>query len=238
MDHLRSKYRKKLFTFKENNKLYYKEFPHYIKISITGNKTSFSKSSWSESVSVRDLLIKFGCYIKTNLNEDKIKVRQEWHNMTIFCQEPEKVIDLILKYKNYDNNGKVRIRQIGVMLTDVLEHIKTKPSNVPKAVNTVVKKLPFDRYRYKVYFAGYTKLKRIGSLALEAIIDQINASYKCSSFNERKRNSIVRMNHFSTNYFYTEDEEIFPILFLINPEFITKIEKMCLPGELNESQIS
>lgn len=236
-ERLQVKFRKAGIFFKDNNKLFFKEYPHSVKIqAFYVGPTNAAHRVYNEHVECRDELKAFCKWFEDYAKKKgvNVKIRFEWRRLSIFCHDPEFVIKQVMRYGTNNTNINVETVSVGIMPENVIALNDQPITDLPKAIHVVCKQLPLERYKYKVFFASSTRLQKIGAHCIEAIIDQINANENSSSFTISKRESLIKMRYHSTNYFYTNDEDLFSIIYLINHEFITRIEKYCLIGEVNE----
>lgn len=234
---LQVKYRKAGITFKDNNKMFFKEYPHYVKCeSHYVGPRDIRNRVFTEFMSGRDEMRDFHSKMLMFISNKDIdaKLRLEGRRCTIFCHDPDTFIKLALKHDVKNQYVKFNCHTVGIMDESILGVSTAKVEGLPKAVNVVVNHLPLNMYRYKVHFTNGYGLKKIGSHEIEAIVDQINNHPGCSKFSPEKRDAMISLKYYSTNYFYANDEDIFSIIFLISQNFITKIEKFKLVGELNE----
>ena len=104
---------------------------------------------------------------------------------------------------------------------------------------TVSKKLPFNRYRYRVYVTNSGKVRRsIGPSNLRHIFGALN-NYSGIKFTQCfKRYHDKEWTYIPSLYFYAESLDWLPIIVLTEPRYVTRIEEIKTSKEIeNESAI-
>lgn len=98
----------------------------------------------------------------------------------------------------------------------------------------VVKSLPWDTYRYKIYVNTSSKMrKRMGDQTLSAIANLLK-SYNGVKFTDRFETFSARSYVYSSGtYFYSQDLEWLPIITLMDPRYIKHIEQFKTQTEIN-----
>jgi hypothetical protein len=98
----------------------------------------------------------------------------------------------------------------------------------------VVKSLPWDTYRYKIYVNTSSKMrKRIGDQTLSAIANLLK-SYNGIKFTDRFEFFATRSYVYSSGtYFYSQDLEWLPMIALMDPRYIKHIEQFKTQTEIN-----
>lgn len=125
------------------------------------------------------------------------------------------------------------ISEVSLMKDEVYEHLRTKPENTYKTVNTVVKRLPFRKYQYRIHYATEGKDKRkIGKDSLEAIAESLSI-YPGIKWHDKLTDRITTMRTtWDATYFYSEDVDWLTMVNLIDSRFIKKIEYFTVENEL------
>lgn len=223
MDQLKSKGVKISLT--PNYKKYYNTFPHVIRFDC-GHGKDWAKMRALHRTTIGQLLLA--------LPNDDFKSRSEYYTLNIYCLDLHKVLSAI---------PIGLLKQWGLIELGQMEDLVQEESNVrpdlPKAKTTVVKRLPFNNYRYRVHWpSNYRVFQKIGRESVGAIIDQINNDPNSKGFDKKITDKIKNGHHWGTSYFYTNSEDILCIISLINPLFIKRIEKFTTLEELNEKTIS
>ena len=153
--------------------------------------------------------------------------RMEWSTLRIFTNDLDSVIKVLPA-----NIQRRELESVSIMRDEVRATYENKPG-IYRSVYTVVKKLPWDQYRHKVYYVNDARQKRaIGREALEAISRQI-ASTPGVLWTDKHRHNCDNLNHnYKATYFYSTDLDWMPMVMLINPRFIKKIEHIRLESEI------
>lgn len=213
-------------SLRSNYKTYYNTFPHVIRFHCNHNGKDFSK--------IRAMHGKTAGDVRSKLNEDEFRTRSEYYSLAIYCHDLVKTLKAI----SVNCLKEWAVIEVGEMETVVQEESSIKPE-LPKAKTIVVKKLPYNTWRYRVHWNyGLRVLEKIGQEAVNAIVDQINNDPNTKSFDERTTERIKRGRHWGTTYFYTNSEDVLCLITLITPLFIKRIEKFTTLEELNEKTIS
>ncbi len=219
MDQFKSKGVK--LSLKPNYKRYYNTFPHVIRL----NDYREGPDKYQVSRQTR-----YGVYEKLqNVDSDKYRTRHEYYELCIYCKDVDEILNAIgitylKKYISVD---------IGIMNETVIVESSSKVA-LPRAQTVVVKKLPWNQYRYRVHWPRNCNFEKIGLESLGAIIDQINNDPNTKAFDEYATLKLKSGRYWGASYFYTSSEDLFSIISLINPRFIKKIEKFTTLEELNE----
>ena len=223
MDRLASKGVK--LSLKPNYKKYYNKFPHIVRFSYTHDR------NYQEIGLLRNTIYK---KIRENVESDDYRTRNEYYDLNIYCLDPVKILNAlpIATLKKW-----VAIR-VEVMADIVAEETSIKPE-LPRAKTVVVKKLPWNEYRYRVYWPNnHRTFNKIDLQSVAAIVDQINSDAKTRKLDDYTTSRLKQGRYWGASYFHTNSEDLFCIISLINPLFIKKIEKFTTLEELNEKATS
>lgn len=127
------------------------------------------------------------------------------------------------------------ISEVALMKDEVYGHLRTKPENTFRTVNTVVKKLPFGKYRYRTHYATDGRDKRkIGKEALETLAANLSI-YPGIKWDERLTDRVTIMRTiWDKMYFYSEDVDWLTMVNLVDSRFIKKIEYFTVENELDK----
>lgn len=226
MDQLTSKGVK--LSLKPNYKKYYNKFPHIIRFAYTydSNKRDYHQVNLLRST-VYDK-------IKENVDADDYRTRNEYYDLNIYCLDPVKVLNAlpISCLKKWESI------KIEIMDDVVVEETSIKPE-LPRAQTVVVKKLPWNEYRYRVYWPNNHRVfNKIDLQSVAAIVDQINSDPNTKKLDDYTTARLKQGRYWGASYFHTNSEDLFCIISLINPLFIRKIEKFTTLEELNEKATS
>lgn len=206
---------------RNNTKLYWNKFPHVVTIGKPVNwKDGKEQATW------RGTLYDLKKRLDNKLTCE-YSIRIEWSTMRVFTHDIDAVIAALpSKIITYN------LDKIEVMRDDVRMSLQEKPDTY-KSVYSVVKKLPWDQYRYKIHYVTDAKHKRmIGKDALEAIAAQISMTPGVKWTQKHQHNCSSLSHNWNANYFYSQDLEWLPMVMLINPRFIRKIEFIKLESEI------
>jgi hypothetical protein len=207
-------------SLKPNYKKYYRIYPHVIRFHCKSNNAQWG--SLYREVEKR---------LHPNLVAKECRLRNEGYDLNVYCLDVAKTLscipDTVLK-------GLSTV-EIAEMTELVREESSIKPE-LPRAETTVVKRLPYGNWRYRVHWpTNYRIMKRIGTDALNSIFDHIQNDEASRSFNDRTLENFKRGYYWGgSSYFYTNSENILCLISLINPTFIKRIEKFTTLEELNE----
>lgn len=212
-----------------NYKKYYNTYPHVVRLLLKRDRNGLYNNGplYAQCVAISTMLM-------NNLEREEYQVRREWYYYNIFCHDPSKVIQTCK-----DTFKEIEEIVVEQMPPEVLEESSIKP-DLPRARTVVVKNLPHKQYRYRVYWPSTAgAMRSIGLHALEAITSHINENPESKPIPQRLVTQIHRMGYqWGGRYFYTSDEDLFCIISLINPKFISKIEKFVTIEELNAKNAS
>lgn len=212
-------------SLKPNYKKFYNSYPHVIRL----NDWREGPSRHQESRELRNKIY----MALQKINAENYRTRHEFYEMCIYCTDPYEIlsaisVSLLKKYVSVD---------IGLMSVEVVEESNSKVQ-LPRAQTVVVKKLPYNEYRFRVHWPRNYTFEKIGLDALGAIIDQINNDSRTKKLNDYATQKLKAGRFWGASYFYTNSEDLFSIISLINPLFIKKIEKFTTLEELNEKTTS
>ena len=206
-----------------NLKLFFGQYPH--RISLTYRK--HRSEDFEPVLQFRRQAFKLKERLRGKLTPYSASTRIEWYTMRIFTTDLEKVLAAL------QPDPRLFFISIDVMDSDVLAYLRTKPEESYKASNTIVKNLPWKKYRYKIHYATHGNDKRkIGSDALQAIAAQLSSDSSIRWSKELHDNVISNRTVWHSTYFYAEDIDWLPMILLISNKFIKKIEHLTLESEI------
>ena len=221
MDQLTSKGVK--ISLKPNYKKYYNKFPHVIRFQSKSNNYT----------DTRKLNATVYAELKDKVSSNEYSTRCEYYSLNIYCKNVEDVIAAL--------NISTLKSWADIEVAKMEEHVQQESSirpELPRAQTVVVKKLPRNQYRYRVHWpTSHQIFAKIGGESISAIADQIKNDPN-SRIDYGTVERLKRGNFWGTPYFYTNSEDLFCIISLINPLFIKKIEKFTTLEELNEKATS
>lgn len=216
-------------SLRPNFKKYYNRFPQVIRLNDRINQGN-SRNGYLIHQHLSKRVYED---LNKKLTKEDFRSRHEYYELVIFCYDAKKVLSSI----KMDTLKEFNTITIGIMEDKVFEESKTKV-DLPRAQTVVVKKLPHKGYRYRVFWPKSGKFRKIGKDALGAIVDQINNDPHTRPLSGVATDYLKRGSYYGGTYFYTNSEDLFSIISLIDSRFIAKIEKFTTIEELNEKTAS
>lgn len=215
----RAKFHKSV-DVRENVKLYYGKYGHVVTITRPSDyRDQSAHQKWRKIMHDLRLL----------LEQHKVDhvSRMEWSTLRIFTNDLDSVIKVLPA-----NIKRRELESVGIMRDEIRASYADKPETY-RSVYTVVKKLPWNQYRHKVYYVSDARQKRaIGREALSAIAQQISSTPGVLWTAKHKHNCDNLNHNWKATYFYSTDLDWMPMVMLINPRFIKKIEHIRLESEI------
>lgn len=221
------KYRDKIdpdFRINNNLTLFYGQYPHCVHIHHSDAHDPELRSDLAFQKRMRDLKRK----LKKIFTPANVATRLEWHNFRIYTKDIEAVLKVI-----DDTTGTIGDKTainyvclVDIMSAETLAHLKSQVTDSFKSVNKLCKKLPYNKYRYKIFWAAqFPDKRKIGEENLAAISMQLR-HYDQVRFTTSLAYELGRMTSTSwhSTYFYAEDLNWISMINLIDHRFIKKIE--------------
>lgn len=203
----------KNFTIGKSAKLYYNKYPNCLHI------ISNAAGTYSSMLKYRDASKK-----------RNFRSRIECNSIKIFFDDFDKMLSLIKEV----GIKKKQLYTLEIMTEKEQETAAEIVKNLPKARVKIVNSLPYKKYRYRIYWPSSSRvLRKIGSEAISAITHHINYNVNCRPLTKYESDKLNAMIWQSSQYFYSENEEILSIINLINPRFVSSIEKFVTRGEMD-----
>ena len=220
------KYRDKIdpdFRINDNLTLFYGKYPHCVTLHHSDAYDPGSMYDLAFHRVTRTLRIKLNYLLTSAI----VATRLEWHTFRIYTKDIEAVLKIINDSKGAIGN-KVAINYVclvDIMSAETLAHLQSQVKDSVKSVNKLCKKLPYNKYRYKIFWATqFPDKRKIGKENLEAISMQLR-HYDQIRFTDPLAYQLGRMDTSWTNtYFYAEDLDWISMINLIDHRFIKKIE--------------
>lgn len=217
-------------SLRTNYKKYYKKYPHVVRLSMY---------SWHSNTHLRfdvtwSLFNQYCKTVKESLQDIDFTSRMEHFQISIFCFDVETVLaripsDMLAQFTN------IEIFQ----MDDSVQEETSEKVDLPKAVTAVVKQLPYEKYRYKIFWSNTRNtFQTIGREGMQAIVHQINHNPDTLPLDQANSDRLGNLNHRGTSYFYTNSTDLLCIISLISPRFIRRIEKFKTLEEVNEKATS
>ena len=188
--------------------------------------------------SVRRLLIR-----STILNPIRSKkLHRTWFNtrldyfcLSIYTTHPEEVLQIIADSDIMFDDKPVMncICFIDIMEPETLTYLRKPVEDSYKSSHKLCKRLPYNKYRYKIYWATQHKDKRaIGTESMSAISMQLSHCDQIR-FTKQLANEFVRTyTSWHATYFYATDLDWIAMINLIDHRFIKKIEVYKMENEI------
>ena len=158
---------------------------------------------------------------------DSIKFRNEWHETFVYFESLKSLLDAVPG--EYLEN----IRTLELMNKDTISAKENFTHDYPVEL-TVRPKLPFDKYRYRVYTATSSKVRyNIGTDNLRGIYRALTA-YDGIYIPDR----FIQYSGHNWNpdtYFYSETLDWLPLLYMMEPRYIKRIEQFKTVEELQNN---
>ena len=211
-----------------NLKLFYNRYPHCI------NLEGWGRVPYNDLYKLRTSLISVKRLMRRKMY-GKTATRIEHGGLRIYTHDVIGVLDLIHSSSVFYNDAHVMsyIKEIQIMDPLYQAKLNEPVTDSFRTVNVLCKKLPYNRYRYKIHWATQNKDKRlIGADAMNAIAIQL------SNFDQIKQNAKLfsemarTYTSWKNTYFYAEDLDWVPMICLIDERFIKKIERFQTEEEL------
>lgn len=210
------------FRVKPNLKLFYSKYPHCVHLSFrepdydTGRAVVFQ-------IAMSRLKRKMW-----NILGRSVHTRLEWNDFRIYTKNIKDVLDILAADQKEVGNNKLVINHvctIDIMLPETLAYLKKPAEELYTSVNKVVKKLPYDKYRYKIFWSKLrSEKKNIGIENLSAIAMQLSlcdqVRVTAQLLDEMKR----PFTSWQGTFFYAENLDWISMINLIDNRFIKKIE--------------
>lgn len=219
--------------FKTNLKLFYNQYPHCIYLSAGSNVRHYDYSIRSALVSVKRML-------KKKMSYGLAAMRMEAFGIRIYTHKVAEVLDLLKSSKIFFKDDPIMDLVCEVHVMDPVHQAKLKEpvTDSFRTVNKLCKQLPYNRYRYKIYWASHTSDKRkIGIDALNAIAAQLQNMDQVRLGRHMFAELLRPYTSWHSTYFYAEDLDWVPVICLIDERFIKKIERFQTQQEI-ESELA
>ena len=160
---------------------------------------------------------------------NSIRMRHEWIYMHVYFNDLVELMDAIPS-KLYND-----LVSIELMSDEHADAILNYKHDYPVRL-TVANKLPYDCYRYRVYVASSSKVrKKIGASNLAHIYNAITA-YDGIKFTPSFAYTKNTEWCWTNTYFYAKDLDWLPMITLMEPTYIRQIEEIKTKKEVeNES---
>jgi hypothetical protein len=230
-----SKYESRLATcdIKTNLKLFYNQYPHCIAFD------GYSMVPYNDIYKFRSSLVAVKRLMRRKMST-AASTRLEHGSLRIYTANVIGALDLIDASNIFHQDAHIMSYVSEIQIMDPVYQAKlAEPvTDSFRTVNTLCKKLPYNRYRYKIHWAVQSKDKRlIGIDAMNAIALQLSNFDQIKPGGKMMYKEMARVyTSWSSTYFYAEDLDWVPMICLIDERFIKKIERFQTQEEV-ESEI-
>jgi hypothetical protein len=204
----------------ENLKIFYKNFAH--KATFGLRFRNFNSNWGTDYIRGEDIYRHLTATMKT-----EIRTRIGFQEGYVYFNDLDDFLSAIGNLHIKDLNALALMDQAVITAGKKFTH----EYSVKLAV---VKSLPWDTYRYKIYVNTSSKMrKRIGDQTLSAIANLLK-SYNGIKFTDRFEFFATRSYVYSSGtYFYSQDLEWLPMIALMDPRYIKHIEQFKTQTEIN-----
>ena len=199
----------------ENYTVRYKKYYH--RATFRSNREDFLSSSfmWSSAIA-KELGKSLG---------NSVRIRNSWYEIYVYFSDLDHLLDSI---------PKKHIKKLSHLeIMDPVAIAATKEFSHEYPVELVIRnKLPFDKYRYRVYtVSSYTEKARIGEQNLKALQNAITV-YDGIRL-PRRQYSFYNYSP-PNDYFYAETLDFLQMIYLMEPKYIRSIQQFKTTKELNQ----
>lgn len=205
----------------ENYQTRYKRFYHraVFRFELKGviSHSIWDRRDWQGSNEVSRCLIQ--------ALGDEVKIRNEWSETFVYFNDLDRLIDAVPK--QYRKN----LIRLELMQTDAIKAVQKFTHDYPVEL-TVRKTLPHSQYRYRIYLTNSGKVRRsIGTNNLTAICSALTA-YDGLKLDSRFMVYAPRAGYTPDVYFYAKTLDWLPLIYMMEPRFIKRIEQFATIEEI------
>ena len=209
--------------FKTNNKVFYKKLYHKATFEFKTrgkDRHGYIQTDWIRG---QDM---FRSLEKTMTSDIRCKMD--------FCEGRVYFADYNDLIANLRDEDFQRLLSVEIMPEQTIAAINDFKHEY-QVILSVVKSLPFDTYRYKVHINTSSKIrKQIGTHNLGSIVNLLTA-YDGIKITESFAIAARSTRPYSSStYFYCKDLEWLPMIILMDPRYIKRIEQLKTQMELND----
>lgn len=155
-----------------------------------------------------------------------VKVRIEGVSLRIYTTDLNQTLGLMRA------GDRKKITQIGVMDPQIKDHIVNTPKETYRTIDRVVRKLPYENQKFKVFYVNASAIKRsIGFESLQGILFQLK-QYPSVRWTADMDELIVCDGVWKETFFYCTDLDWLPVVTLIDSRFIKRIERLTTEEEV------
>lgn len=179
---------------------------------------TFGRHDWRKATQLRSaLLAKLG---------NTAKLRNEWIETFVYFEDVNDFLKAVPK------DLLQYLRKLELMAPGAVSAKQNFSHDYPVEL-TVKPRLPFDKYRYRIYTATSSKVRRsIGTENLLSIHGSLKA-YEGIYIPDRFERYVER--HWNPDtYFYSETLDWLPLIYMMDPRYIKRIEQFKTSKELEQ----
>lgn len=179
----------------------------------------FGRHDWTKASKLRIVLI-------DKLGKD-IKFRNEWYETFVYFKDLDALITAIPE-------DLLESLECLELMSPSAESAKQNFSHEYPVELSIRPRLPFDKYRYRIYTATSTKVRNsIGRENLLNIYGSLKA-YDGIHISGRFERYVDRSWNPDT-YFYSETLDWLPLIYMMDPRYIKRIEQFKTTKELDDN---
>lgn len=157
---------------------------------------------------------------------NSVKIRNEWYETLVYFENLDSFLSAV-PAEQLEN--LIRLELMAPLAVSAKQNFS---HDYPVEL-TVKPRLPFDKYRYRIYTATSSKVRRsIGTENLLSIYGSLKA-YEGIYVPERFERYVER--HWNPDtYFYSETLDWLPLIYMMDPRYIKRIEQFKTTEELEQ----
>lgn len=207
----------------ENYQTRYKQYHHRAAFHFELDKSdpgySWSRHDWMSSTrmarSLRDAM------------GDNVRIRNEWTETFVYFNDLSALMNAVPR--QYRKN----LIRLEIMQPEAVVAKQNFTHDYPVELS-VRKQLPYDRYRYRIHLTGSGKIRKsIGESNLSAIYSALQA-YEGLKFSNSFGRYATRAWYLPDTYFYAENLDWLPMIYIMEPRYIKRIEQFTTTKELKQ----
>lgn len=206
--HINKKYSTSIKVFPSSQTRY--KFPHRAIFNFYDRKNIDSLLHLRAARDLKDVL--------SERLQNQVKIRNDWYTTFVYFNDIDQLMSAV-PGEYFSMLDRVEIMHPNT--NTVIESSNEIYPVTPK----LTKKLPYNRYQYRISCCtGICSIPREEFLNLCSVIQSYDGVRLCNSFSSRFR--------WKEKYFYAESLEWLPLLIMVEPRLIRRIERYITPGEL------
>jgi hypothetical protein len=157
---------------------------------------------------------------------DNVRIRNEWTETFVYFNDLTVLLDAVPR--QYQKS----LIRLEIMQPEAVAAKQNFTHDYPVELS-VRKQLPYNRYRYRIHLAGSGKIRKsIGESNLAAIYDVLKA-YEGIQISSKFSRYATRAWYLPDTYFYAETLDWLPIIYIMEPRYIKRIEQFITTKEIH-----